>query len=65
VRHGEVRHDEDRLAEVSPAEARLAEVHLAEVHLVEVRTDVGILVTPRVPRGHPLLENRDVLVVRH
>ena len=27
--------------------------------------DVGVLVTPRVPVGHALLEQCDVLVVRH
>jgi len=38
---------------------------LMEVRLAEVRTDVGVLVTPRVPGLYPLLEQCDVLVVRH
>jgi hypothetical protein len=28
-------------------------------------TDVGVLITPCVPGGHALPEQRDVLVVRH
>jgi hypothetical protein len=35
------------------------------VYPAEVRTDVGVLCTPRVPGRHAFLEYRDVLVVRH
>src|SRR5262245_25642961 len=42
-----------------------AEINLGEVRPAEVRDNVGILLTPRVPGGHALLEQCDVLVVRH
>jgi hypothetical protein len=41
------------------------EVRPVEVRLEEVRIDVGVLVTPLVPGGYTLLEQCDVLVVRH
>src|SRR5262249_8417435 len=36
-----------------------------EVRLAKVRLDIGIAVTPSVPGGLALLEQRDVLFVRH
>ena len=57
---GEVRSNEVRLAEV-----RAEEVGLEEVRPAELRQDIGVLVTPRVPGLHALLEDRDVFVVRH
>src|SRR5262245_38291437 len=70
VRLAEVCLAEARLAEVRPPEVRpaevgLAEVRLAEVRLAEVRTSARVLVTPRVPGGRALLEQCDVLLVRH
>ena len=47
------------------AEVRPEEVRPAEARFVEVRHDVGGLTTPRVPRSHALLEQCDVLIVRH
>src|SRR5262249_13531166 len=65
ARPGEVRAPEVRPPEVRSAEVRPAEVRPPEVHVAEVRADVGVLVTPRVPRLHAFLEQRDVLVVCH
>jgi hypothetical protein len=70
VRLPEVRADEVRPAEVRPAEVRVAEVPAAEIRLpevrpAEVRRGCRVLVTPRVPGGHPLLKLADVIVVRH
>src|SRR5262249_46772776 len=71
VRTAEVGYAEVRPDEVCPAEVRLKEVRIAEVRLVEERlaevwTDVGVLVTPRVPaRPNSLLEYREMLVVHH
>jgi hypothetical protein len=71
----EVRLREDRLPEVRPIEGRAVEVRLpevradevrpAEVRPAEVRRGCRVLVTPRVPGGHPLLKLADVIVVRH
>src|SRR5262249_39326483 len=52
VRLGEVRLAEVRHGEVRPAEVRPAKVRPAEVRLAEVWTDVGVLMTPRVPGVH-------------
>src|SRR5262249_58437687 len=80
VRPREVRAGEFRLAEVRLTEVRLTEIRLAEVRFVEVRsgqcclreispaqvgTDSGVLLAPRVPGAHPLLQLTDVVVVRH
>src|SRR2546421_146916 len=74
-RHGLPRTGEVRLAEVRPAEVRPAEVCPAkvrpneapqpEVRPGEVRTNVAVLATPHVPRTHALVQQCDVLVVRH
>jgi hypothetical protein len=63
VRLPEVRLVEVRLCEVLPAKVCDPEVRPAEP--AEVRVDVGVLVTPRVPGDRALLEQCDVLVVRH
>src|SRR5262249_49325156 len=60
VRPAEVRPPEVRLAEV-----RTTEVRQYEVRLAKVRLDIGIPVTPSVPGGLALLEQCDVLLVRH
>ena len=60
-----VRFHQGGTKEVRPAEVRPAEVRPAEVRPLEVWTDVGVLITPRIPGVRPLLEHRDVLVVRH
>src|SRR5262249_20780448 len=59
----EVRPGEVRPAEVRPAEVLPEEDLEGELRLGEVWTDVGVLVTPRVPALQ--LEQCDVLVVRH
>ena len=48
----------------APLEIRPAEVRLL-LSALKVRKDVVILSTPRVPGSHALLEQCDVLVVRH
>src|SRR5262249_25180756 len=80
VRPGEVRLAEVRPSEVRPSEVRPAELHPKEACLVEVRlagvppaearpaevpTAFGVPLAPLVPGLHALLEQRDVLVVRH
>jgi len=65
VRPSEVRPAEVRLAKVRLAEVRTTEVRQYEVRLAKVRLDIGIPVTPSVPGGLALLEQRDVLFVRH
>src|SRR6516225_1552357 len=65
----EVRPAEVRPAEVRPGKVPLAEIRpgesLGEVRIAKICKEVGVLVTPCVPGVHTLLENRDVLVVRH
>lgn len=56
---------EVRLAEDRPVEACLAEFRPGEARPAEVRLDVAVLVTPLVPGVHVLLEQCDMLVVRH
>src|SRR5262249_32649387 len=68
VRPAEVRLEEVRRAEGGPAEIRLGDARPGEGRAdvgAEVRTDVGVLVAPLVPDGHALLQQCDVLVVRH
>jgi hypothetical protein len=65
VRPAEVRAATVRLPEVRPAEVRLDEGLVGEESAAEVRADVGALITPRIPSVHALLEQCDVLVVRH
>src|SRR5262249_8843488 len=59
ARLADARPAEGRPAEALPADSRLADARPAEVH------PIGVPVTPRVPGGDPLLEQCDVLVVRH
>lgn len=54
-----------RFAPLRSEEDRLSKVHVTEVRPAEVRTGVRVLATPRVPGLHALLEQCDVLVVRH
>src|SRR5262245_24863313 len=65
VHLAQVRAAEVRRAEVCIEKARPVEVRLAEVRLPEVRNNFGILAPPSVPGGHALLEQCDMLVVRH
>jgi hypothetical protein len=56
-----------RFARIRSASFRFTSLRFASRRfaLVEVRTDIGVLVTPFVPGRHALLEQCDVLVVRH
>src|SRR5262245_18567138 len=61
----EIRLDKVRPGQVRVPEVRPAEVRSEEVRIGEVRADIGVFVTPLVPGGHTLLQQCDVLVVRH
>src|SRR5262249_4413659 len=56
---------EVRVGEVRVGEVRVGEVRVGEVRVGEVRADVWVLITPRVPGGHALLEQCHMIVVRH
>ena len=65
LRRAEVRRAEVRHAEVCPAEVRHAEVRPAEERPAEAWNNVRVLAPPSVPGVHVLLEQCDVIVVRH
>src|SRR5262249_30627918 len=70
VRPVQVCHEEGRPPEVRLPQVRLPDVRppegcLAEVCLLQVWVDVGVLITPCVPDGHPLRQLSDMVVVRH
>ena len=55
---------EVHLAEDCAAEVRPVEVQAIELGPTKVRADVGVFITPGVPRRDAILEYCDVLVVR-